>query len=110
MSLTITKKLVSPLIAGWGIGAFEVTFDSSYPTGGETLDLSDYFSSAETPIVAVSPQTSGYHLCHDGGTVAAGKILVVGTGAAEKGVGTQVDNATNLSTLVCDVIVLAKMA
>ena len=50
-----------------------LTMDNSYPTGGETLDLSEYFSG--TPVVDVCSRNALYGVYHNGGTAAAGKVL-----------------------------------
>jgi len=47
--------------------------DSSYANGGETIDLSAYFSSS--PIVLCNALSATYGYRHDGGTAAAGKIV-----------------------------------
>jgi hypothetical protein len=103
LSLSVTHK--SPMPGGALILFGTVTFDSSYPTGGETLDVSAYFTGS--PHVFLS-QDDGYHIFHDKGTAAAGKLLVHGTGSAEKAAGTQVDNATDLSSVVCHIIVVGQ--
>lgn len=97
----------------WGrlrvrIGA--VTFDASYPTGGEALAAGD-FGLAEFVSVVPLPRPTG----------AASKRVVQWDPAAEKLVALQGDNdgvadgalvevpnATDLSTLVVDVIVLGR--
>lgn len=73
--------------------ALKITFDSSYPTGGEALDLTEYVSNIDTANIEVS---GGYVFAYDRTNK---KVLAYEAGAD----GTALDevaNATNLSSVV----------
>lgn len=79
-----------------------LAMDSSYPTGGETLDVSSYFGGGNLYFVAISPGTSGgYILASDGGTTSAQKIKAYycDYDAVADGALIQVANATDLSAI-----------
>jgi hypothetical protein len=73
-----------------------VAFDSSYPTGGETLTLSKLFLGTLSAITIGSK--SGYVFSYD---YTNNKILVYGTSTSDPYAGSLQEkaNATNLSTL-----------
>ena len=77
-----------------------LAMDSSYPTGGETLDLSDYFSN-DLLFVEISGPREGYILEHDGGTISAGKIMAryYDYDAAADGAAIEVAATTDLSAI-----------
>ncbi len=102
MALTIAN--VKPLTPGPSTGGYRmrVTFDNSYPTGGEVLDLSDYLSTIEH--VQVSAKASGYVIQHDHGTPAAGVLQAFEAGADAAPLD-EVADTTDLSAVVCDVLV-----
>tara|TARA_R100000231_G_scaffold88704_3_gene67161 strand:- start:626 stop:937 length:312 start_codon:yes stop_codon:yes gene_type:complete len=78
--------------------ALKVTFDASYPTGGEALDLTAYVSNIETVHVEVS---GGFVFQYDRTNKKLKAFEAGGDGDALD----EVDNATNLSTVVTYVTV-----
>lgn len=73
-----------------------VTFDASYPTGGETFNISAKLSGS--PKVDCEGD-GGYVAMHDGGTAAAGKIEMYEAGADAAALD-EVANTTDLSNIV----------
>tara|TARA_R100001509_G_scaffold128481_1_gene81886 strand:- start:3773 stop:4084 length:312 start_codon:yes stop_codon:yes gene_type:complete len=73
--------------------ALKITFDDSYPTGGEALDLTAYVENIETVGIEVS---GGYVFQYDRTNK---KVLAYEAGADGAALD-QVANATNLSTVV----------
>jgi hypothetical protein len=73
--------------------ALKITFDSSYPTGGETLDLTAYVNNIETVMVETS---GGFVFGYD----RTNKKLKAFEAGADGDALDEVDNATNLSTVV----------
>ena len=73
--------------------ALKITFDSSYPTGGEPLDLTTYVENIETVGIEVS---GGYVFQYDRTNK---KVLAYEAGADGAALD-EVTNATNLSTVV----------
>ena len=109
MSLTITNNWNQPLTGGARLCSFTVTFDNSYPTGGETFDISGYFQGS--PDVQVTGD-DGYVIEHDRGTAAAGK-LVARYGdydATADGALIDVANTTDLSAVIVKVLVIGDEA
>tara|TARA_R100000988_G_C3948660_1_gene139923 strand:- start:62 stop:373 length:312 start_codon:yes stop_codon:yes gene_type:complete len=78
--------------------ALKITFDSSYPTGGEALDLTAYVSNIETVGIEVS---GGYVFQYDRSNK---KVLAYEAGADSAALD-EVANATNLSSTVTYVTV-----
>tara|TARA_B100000900_G_C20283839_1_gene595210 strand:- start:50 stop:361 length:312 start_codon:yes stop_codon:yes gene_type:complete len=78
--------------------ALKITFDSSYPTGGEPLDLTTYVSNIETVHVEVS---GGYVFQYDRSNK---KVLAYEAGADSAALD-EVASATNLSSTVTFVTV-----
>lgn len=78
--------------------ALKITFDSSYPTGGEALDLTTYVSNIETVGIEVS---GGYVFQYDRSNK---KVLAYEAGADGAALD-EVANATNLSSTVTYVTV-----
>lgn len=78
--------------------ALKITFDSSYPTGGEALDLTTYVSNIETVGIEVS---GGYVFQYDRSNK---KVLAYEAGADAAALD-EVANATNLSSTVTYVTV-----
>ena len=70
----------------------DITFDSSYATGGEALDLRPYFNGSEPSLIlaGASLGSKGYRFEYD---TANHKLLAYTSG------GTQVSDTTNLSTV-----------
>ena len=73
--------------------ALKITFDDSYPTGGEPLDLTTYVENIETVGIEVS---GGYVFQYDRTNK---KVLAYEAGADGAALD-EVANATNLSTVV----------
>lgn len=48
MALTVTQKGRDNVIGTRKMIVLDITFDSSYPTGGEALDLTDYVGTIES--------------------------------------------------------------
>lgn len=96
----------------WGfkrIHLFQVTFDSSYPTGGEVLGLKAAGvpnpSAARFFMSQRAPLTVGYHFAYDR---ANDKLVVFwadGTAVAAAAF-PEVANTTDLSALVVDMLVI----
>lgn len=65
MALTVSYDTPKPVKIGHGLGQLSgtIAFDSSYPTGGESFDLSGYFKSVYQ--VIISDQNSGYLFEYD---------------------------------------------
>tara|TARA_R100001509_G_C4882301_1_gene220552 strand:- start:3549 stop:3860 length:312 start_codon:yes stop_codon:yes gene_type:complete len=78
--------------------ALKVTFDDSYPTNGEALDLTAYVSNIETVHVEVS---GGFVFQYD----RTNKKLKAFEAGADGDALDEVDNATNLSSVVTYVTV-----
>lgn len=74
-----------------------ITFDSSYPTGGEAIDLSNYFLSIDT--IFFGPNAAYYAVYNK----STGKVLVYNSADA-----TEVANATDLSTLVLTFLAIGR--
>ena len=102
---------------GKAISHKEVTlslaFDSSYPTGGEALDLSSYFSHGVEAIVSVNSVTeasNGYEFFIDGTATSDGRGVTPSTVKVvvnQVATDVQVADTTNLSTLD-DIVVTFK--
>jgi len=73
--------------------ALKITFDDSYPTGGEALDLTAYVENIETVGIEVS---GGYVFQYDRTNK---KVLAYEAGADGAALD-EVANATNLSTVI----------
>lgn len=83
--------------------AAKITFDSSYPTGGESLTAGE-LGFSELFFVLPSPRASGYVVQYD---YANGTLKVyVEEAVAAGGPLVEVANATDLSALVVDVLVI----
>lgn len=100
--MALLNKVVASIPHGNGrIVVVKTTFDASYTTGGMSLVPSDvgmYGFSAVVP----SPLKSGFDVQWDAD---AQKLVVYGTGAADKAAGTEQDAATDLSALSCQLII-----
>ncbi len=99
MALTVSVLSCDGPQGGGARYRLSVTFDASYPTNGETLDLSSYLSTMDS--IEIQPQGMGYKIQHDGGSVSAGKLKVFGSGASNAAIDVEVANATNLAALSC---------
>ena len=100
MAVTISVSSACELGNGERLIRGTITFDSSYPTGGETVDLSTYLSGSPTVILNGS---GGYVAQHDQGTAAAGKVLLYEAGADAAALD-EFGNAGDASAIVCPFI------
>jgi len=73
--------------------ALKITFDSSYPTGGETLDLTAYVNNIETVMVETS---GGFVFGYD----RSNKKLKAFEAGVDGDALDEVDNGTDLSTVI----------
>lgn len=95
----------------WGrheVHLFEVTFDSSYPTGGEALDFGPYgvkdSANARYFFQQRAPLTGSYNFVYDRSNE---KLLVfVEEAVAAGGPLVEAGNTTDLSALIVDVLVI----
>lgn len=110
MAATISNALFSLLPGGQGCLSGIATLSNVYLTGGETLDLSSYFSSASYPNVVASGD-DGYQVIHNRGTAAAGKLVAYygNNNHADDGPFAQVANAADLSAVVLPFIAMGKV-
>ena len=92
---TILKEV--PLLFGVKLVLGTLAMDSSYPTDGEAVDLSDSFEGGV--IHLLFGFGSGYIFDHDGGTPTAGKIKAwwFDYDAGADGAAIEVANTTDLS-------------
>lgn len=109
MAAVFTHVASGSLIGGFKMVIGTIAMDSSYPTGGETLDLSEYFPGDS--IYSLSSELSsgaGYILGHDGGTATAGKIEAwwADYDAGADGALIEVANTTDLSALTAVKVVI----
>jgi hypothetical protein len=110
MSVTKTKiKKVKSYDSEEKVVVYEITFDTSYPTGGEECDFTDEFPNGIASC-AVEANSSGYLVCPNQATRAAkyatGKCdLQAFRQTAATGPLVEVPAATNLATVVVTVIV-----
>jgi hypothetical protein len=80
MAMTVSNVVVSALPGGRVLVAGNATGDTSYATGGETMDLSSYLLTGSTPIIVLCGD-DGYVPQSDRGTAAANLVLVYEAGA-----------------------------
>jgi hypothetical protein len=100
MAAVFTKTNERDLGGGVKLLLGTLAMDSSYPTNGETVDLSSYFPGGSILFFAAEPTSSGaYVLAHDGGTATAGKIeaYYCDYDAVADGALIEVANTTDLS-------------
>jgi len=62
MALTVTQKGRDNVIGTRKMIVLDITFDDSYPTGGEALDLTDYVGTIESVTIE---QKDGYQFMYD---------------------------------------------
>jgi len=96
MALTISITSVDDKNNGDVEISGTVTFDSSYPTGGEVFDISDYISAIKS---ANFSGDDGYVIQHNRGTPAAGVLLAYEAGADAAALD-EVADTTDLSSLI----------
>lgn len=84
----------------------EITFDTSYLSGGETLDLSAYFPNKVLLVVFDAAWYAGSGTSKDtgylprynyGSTISSAKVVLLGGGADDGGTLDEVDPTTNVS-------------
>lgn len=101
MALTITRPLDpdAQVEGAWRIGLASVTFDSSYPTGGEAVTPADFgldtIDFAICNITAVGGTVNVVEVCYDR---ANKKLMAFDESPAE------VANGASLATLVVQVV------
>lgn len=100
--MALTQKILATVLhAGGKIVVTKTTFDASYVTGGFAVTPASvglYGYSAVVPVAV----NSGFEVQFDPDTE---KLVVYGTGAADKAAGTEQDAATDLSALSCNLII-----
>jgi len=98
MAISVTLKEGRSVLDKCGLGvkmiSGSIAFDSSYPTGGESLDLTPYFAT-QVHLVLIEPQ-AGYVFAYD---YTNKKVMAYWTGATTAAVLAEITNATNLSAL-----------
>lgn len=85
----------------------KITFDSSYPTGGEAFDPSQLGIEGKPAMVICSPRpgaSTTFIVQYDR---ANKKLMVFEQSGVDDAPFDEVDDTTNLSTLVVDVLVIA---
>lgn len=116
MAITVAKLGAYGGLKPDGFGAFidasdkiaelsdKVTLDNSYPTGGYTYDLSNYFNTVESVVAVIDGDYKVWYVAAAGNAAAGGKlkVYVMHTGA-------EVANATDLSALFCHVRILGRL-
>lgn len=108
MSLTKSFTAAGFMPSGEAYVRGTATFDTLYATGGETLDLSSYISSATYPTVVCIPD-DGYVAVHDRGTASAGKILLYRGGVANAVLSQETVN-TNAAAVVIGFLAIGQPA
>jgi len=107
VSTGVTKGRAGPNALGARPTAvYSITFDSSYPTNGEAVNLAALcgFTPAFVFFSQRAPLTGGYHFVWDRTNK---KILVFWVDTTVDGAAmAEVANTTNLSTLVVDVLLV----
>ena len=121
MALTVTQKGRDNVIGTRKMIVLDITFDSSYPTGGEALDLTDYVGTIESVTIE---QKDGYQFMYDrankkvkvfsptldvvivdsDGPAASDNNLVAELDGTTANRATEVANLTNLSTLSTTIV------
>lgn len=86
------------------IRVIDVTFDSSYPTGGEALDFTTLGFDTVLAVIPAGKTTGGYEFAYDYGN---SKIIAYWVDTTVDGAAmAEVANATNLSTVVARFVVI----
>ena len=82
----------------------DVTFDSSYPTGGETLDFTTLGFDTVLAVIPAGKTTGGYEFAYDYGN---SKIIAYWVDTSVDGAAmAQVANTTDLSAVVARFVVI----
>lgn len=103
MALTIAAQSVCELPNSHRLVVFRVTFDSSYPSGGETFDISTWFGGS--PFMVGASGDDGYVIEHDRGTAAAGKLIARVSGTTDAPLNDE-GNATDMSAVIATVTMI----
>jgi hypothetical protein len=97
----ITKISHGETQSGQVFASYEIDWTTivSYTAGGEVFDISAEFSGSPTVVCSGgAATTTGYVIDHDGGTAAAGKLIVKWAGAAGAAL-PQITAGTNLTNV-----------
>lgn len=104
MALTVTTPVHKPL--GLAVRTRLISFDSSYPTGGESLTAADLgFEDNAANLIVLVPSKSGYVFEYDGANAKI-KAYYGDNNNASDGPLIEVPNTTDLSAIT-DVRVIA---
>ena len=112
MSVTLdSTTLASGLSSGLGIVTGRGTMSSNYQSGGEPIDLSNYFNSSSNITIMIGAVSNYYYLSHTQGSNAAASNIVVGISNSEASntTFTEIDAETDLSTLTFDFTAIGKL-
>lgn len=108
MGLTTTVKGSGHWTSGEVYVHGTVTFDNLYVTGGETLDLSSYILSTDSPTVLLNGD-DGYVARHDRGTAAAGTVLLYyDIASSTNAASAQVAVNTDVSAVICPFVAIGQ--
>lgn len=103
MALTVSTPVHKPLDLAWRMR--KIAFDSSYPTGGESLTSADLgFEDVAANLFVICPPRNGYSFVYDG-TNAKLKVYWGDNNNASDAPGVEVADTTDLSALT-DVMIL----
>jgi|2_EtaG_2_1085320.scaffolds.fasta_scaffold101651_1 hypothetical protein len=74
--MALTIKVIDTTLESGGQKMIRgsILLDSSYPTGGETMDVSNWLKSGGSPTILLDGGSGAYVLRHNQGTSAAGKV------------------------------------
>lgn len=106
---TVTKGRANEVWGARNVLLLRLTLDSSYPTGGEPLDLKQFGAQGKVQSVFISqraPLTGAYAFVYDH---TAEKLLVfVEEAVAAGGPLVEVANTTDLSAVIVDLLVVSE--
>ena len=121
MALSVTQKGRDNVIGTRKMIVLDITFDNSYPTGGEALDLTNYVGTIESVTIEqkdgyvfqydrTNKKVKVFHpnldvVISDADPTTAGANLVTEMLGTTANRATEVPNATNLSTLSTTLVV-----
>ncbi len=106
MAMTVTVTATCDLPNGDRLVRGTATFDSSYATGGEVMDLSTQLSGSPTVLLSGD---DGYVPQHDRGTAAAGQVLAYEAGVDAAALD-EVAATTDLSAVICPFVAIGTPA
>ncbi len=91
-------------LGAWKLGIADVTMDDNYPTGGETLDITDWGLVTGPPYIVLIDGAQGYHGVWDYSTV---KLVVYtigvrtgSTGTADSTAGALLEDLAGAETVI----------